>query len=184
MDVWIVTAAWNAAVTYSHPCVCFWGLGRDAQMTVSTSSSSIVVAGGCGRLLWYGRAAGHMRACCVGAKTDKYERESRWVTDKYEGIVAPLRYWILMTILYYTEGRVRVGCTVLHVCAWLCTVHYACLPGWPHMWWWWTGRVMTTVNERNKYMEILLCLSLSQLLSDCLLDDPSLLPWHWHLASD
>jgi hypothetical protein len=32
--------------------------------------------GVCG-LLWYGRAAGHMRACCVGAKTDKYEREQQ-----------------------------------------------------------------------------------------------------------
>jgi hypothetical protein len=50
-------------------------------------------------------------------------RESSRVTDKYEGIVAPLLNPDDYTILYYTEGR--VGWTV-HVCAWLCTVHYAC----------------------------------------------------------
>jgi hypothetical protein len=66
---------------WSSLCV-FLGIGRDPQMTVSTSTSSIVVAGVCGRLLWYGRAAGHMRAVVLEQKLTS-TRESSRVTDKY-----------------------------------------------------------------------------------------------------
>jgi hypothetical protein len=82
---------------WSSLCV-FLGIGRDAQMTVSTSTSSIVVAGVCGRLLWYGRCACML---CWSKNWQVRERAAEWLTST-RGSSLRSRYWMLMTILYYT----------------------------------------------------------------------------------
>jgi hypothetical protein len=123
-----------------------------------------------------------MRACCVGAKTDKYEREqqSDWQV-RGDRRSATESWWLYYPILYRGPGRLDCTC--------VCLALYSPLRM-QHMWWcgggepavWWPPWMNETNIRRFSSLSAAVGLSSRSISSRYKSRLPPLLPWH--LASD